>query len=400
MTFATSFPRDVPRLTDGVVSLRAHTPDDVESLHEQANDAVMLRWTTVPDPSTRETAREFATRVVPDGWRSDREWAFAVDACDTDGTVRFVGTVSLRNLGERRAEIAYGAHPWGRGRGYVVRALHLLLEWGFAERDLRTVIWWANRGNWASRKVAWRLGFSFAGTVRQWLPQRGELYDGWVGALTSDDERGPRGPWFDVPRIPGRDVVLRELGEEDLPGIVEACTDQRTSYWLTQMPVPYSERDAVGWLEETREQHASGEGVTWAVAGPRDDRLLGVVTAFGLDPEGSAEVGYWAHPAARGRGVVTEACALVVRHCFVPAEDGGLGRRRLRAFAADGNTASTRVLESNGFVQTGRHREEKRMRDGRYVDLLHFDLLLSDHTGRSAAGGVARRAPDDASRRA
>ena len=81
-SFAMSFPRDVPTLTDGVVTLRAHTPEDVDALYEQATDSVMLRWTMVPDPSTRETAREFATHVIPDGWRSDREWAFAVDAPD------------------------------------------------------------------------------------------------------------------------------------------------------------------------------------------------------------------------------------------------------------------------------------------------------------------------------
>lgn len=381
-SFAMSFPRDVPTLTDGVVRLRAHTPEDVDALYEQATDAVMLRWTTVPDPSTRETAREFATHVIPDGWRSDREWAFAVDAPDADGVPRFVGTVSLRNEGEGRAEVAFGAHPWARGRGYVVRALHLLLEWGFDQRGVRTVIWWANKGNWASRKVAWRLGFSFDGTVREWLPQRGTLYDAWVGALTSTDERRPRTPWFDVPRIRGERVVLRELGEDDVPRVVEACSDERTSYWLTQMPSPYTEQDALTWLEQMREQRATGSGITWALADPDDDRMLGVVTAFDLDAEGTAEVGYWTHPEARGRGLATEACALVVRHCFVLAEDGGLGRRRLRAFAAEGNDASAWVLKTNGFVETGRFREGKQMRDGSYLDLVHFDLLVSEYASQ------------------
>ena len=163
----TDFPDAVPHLSDGTVTLRAHRPDDVQALHEQATDALMLRWTTVPDPSTPETSHAFATEVIPSGWRDDTEWAFAVEAPDPDGVPRFVGTVSLRDRGDRRAEIAYGAHPWARGRGYVDRALRLLLDWGFAEKDLLTVIWWANKGNWASRKVAWRLGFSFDGTVRQ-----------------------------------------------------------------------------------------------------------------------------------------------------------------------------------------------------------------------------------------
>ncbi len=241
------------------------------------------------------------------------------------------------------------------------------------------MIWWANKGNWASRKVAWRLGFSFDGTVREWLPQRGVLYDGWVGALTAVDERRPRTPWLEVPRITGERVVLRELRDDDAPRIVEACSDERTSYWLTQMPSPYGEQDALSWLEDTREQRAAGAALTWAVGDPASDRLLGIITAFHLDDDADAEVGYWAHPDARGRGVVTEACALVVRHAFVPRDDGGLGLRRLRALAADGNVASQRVIEANGFVATGRFRRHKRMRDGSYVDLLHYDLLASEY---------------------
>ena len=69
MTASTSFPDCVPLLTDGVVTLRAHSEDDVRALYEQATDSVMLRWTTVPDPSPPETAKEFATQVIPAGWR-------------------------------------------------------------------------------------------------------------------------------------------------------------------------------------------------------------------------------------------------------------------------------------------------------------------------------------------
>lgn len=385
MGFAMTFPRDVPTLTDGVVTLRAHHPDDVQALYEQATDAVMLRWTTVPDPSTLETAREFATQVIPDGWRSDREWQFAVDAPDDDGSARFVGSVSLRNEGEGRAEIAFGAHPWARGRGYVLRALELLLSWGFEEKQLHTVLWRANKGNWASRKLAWRLGFTFDGTVRQWLPQRGELHDAWTGTLLAGGPRLPRHRWYDVPRITGRGVLLRELRESDVPRIVEACADERTTYWLTQMPVPYTDADALAWLEQVREMRATGAGIAWAVADPDDDRLLGLVNVFDVSTvEGSAEIGYWTHPDARGRGLATEATALLVRHCFVPEDDGGLGLRRVRAFAAAGNDASSRVLTANGLVATGRHREAKRLRDGSWVDLLHYDLLASEHTAPRA----------------
>lgn len=391
MTFPITYPRDVPRLTDGVVTLRAHTVEDVPALQETADDPEMVRWTTVPVPSTRESAREFATGLIPEGWRSDREWAFAVEAPDDEGRPRFVGTVSLRNERERRAEIAYGSHPWARGRGYVLRALRLLVDWGFEHKDLESLIWLAHKGNWASRKVAWRLGFSVDGTLRRWLPQRGELHDAWVGVLTRDDRRAPKHRWYDVPRIVGEQIVLRPPRPEDSDRIVEACSDERSAHWLTDLPTPYTLDAALGYVEYCRDQAASGRGVSWVVADPETDELLGNISLMDLTHGEDAEIGYWAHPAARGRGVMTEACGAVVRHAFVPEEDGGLGLRRLRIEVVPENVASLRVIERNGFVRTGRHRKAHRRRDGGYDDLLTFDMLVSEYRPGGQAQPASRR---------
>ena len=375
------FPDDVPTLSDGVVTLRAHHEEDVPALLEQATDPLMVAWTTVPVPSSEDSARAFATKIVPDGWESGRAWAFAVEAADEHGTPRFCGTVELRDEGAHRAEIAYGAHPWARGRGLMERACRLLLDWGFRDRRLETVIWWAHAGNWASRRLAWRLGFSLDGTVRRGLPQRGELLDGWVGVLLHGDPREPRTPWLDAPRIDGGTVSLRAFLTKDVPRIVEACRDATTQRWLTRMPSPYTRADAEDYLESRREQLAAAEGVSWAVVGPDSDELLGALSLFDLRLGESAEVGYWAHPAARGRGVMTAAVRLAVRHAFVPAEDGGLGLRRLTVLHAEGNTGSQRVIERNGFTLVGRERKQARLRDGSRVDHLAYDLLVEELTG-------------------
>jgi RimJ/RimL family protein N-acetyltransferase len=200
-----------------------------------------------------------------------------------------------------------------------------------------------------------------------------------VGTLTATQQRRPRTAWLPTPRLARDGVVLRRLGSRDTDRIVEACTDPLLTRWLTTLPMPYSEADAHGWLEETRETAATGRGVTWAVAAPTDDRLLGVVTVFDIDPDANAEIGYWSHPEARGRGVMRRACALATRHAFVPHEDGGLGLRRLRALVADGNAASVRVVEATSFRETGRWRRAKLLRDGTRVDLVHFDLLAEEY---------------------
>jgi RimJ/RimL family protein N-acetyltransferase len=258
------------------------------------------------------------------------------------------------------------------------RACRLLLEWGFTEKRLETVIWWANKGNWASRRLAWRLGFSCDGSLRHWLPHRGELLDAWVGVLLAGDERSPRGPWFDVPRIDGPTVSLRSFDRRDIGRIVEACRDERTAYWLSGLPSPYTSDDAVAYLDMRAEQQATGQGLHWAVVDPVTDELLASVALSDVRPGRHAEVGYWTHPAARGRGVMTAACRLAVRHAFVPAEDGGLGLRRLAVLHAEGNTGSQRVIERNGFVPVGRERGAARLGDGRVVDNLVYDLLAEE----------------------
>ena len=371
---------EVPTLSDGTVTLRAHHIGDAEGVYEQCQDPLSQEWTTVPIPYSRDDAKRFVREIMPGGWREDVEWGFAVEAPDDDGTPRFAGTVSLRNEREGRAEVAFGAHPWARGRGVMVRALELLLAWGFEERGLRTVVWWANQGNWASRRLAWQLGFSLDGTVRQWLPQRGELLDAWVGVLLASDERVPRHPWYAVPRIIGENVVLRGHRPDDVPRVQEACLDERTRYWFADLPDPYTLEEARKYVDGRTEHRASGSGIGWVVADPATDVLLANISVFDVQHGRSGEIGYWAHPAARGRGVTTEACGLVIRHAFLPEDVGGLGLQRLTIGAAETNTASRHVIETNGFVQTGRERADSRLRDGSVVDTIRYDLLASEHT--------------------
>ena len=286
-----------PTLTDGVVTLRGHRPDDAEGSYEQCQDPLSRQWTTVPIPYTREMAVHWVTETMPAGWADGSGWGFAVEV---EG--RYAGTVELRDEGAGRAELAFGSHPWVRGSGAMERAVRVLLEWGFAEQGVRVVVWRANVGNWASRKLAWRLGFSFDGTVRRALPQRGELLDGWVGTLLDTDVRGPRRPWLEVPVLEADGLRLRPWREADVPRIVEACRDERTQLWLGRMPNPYTEADARAWLEHQQENRAQGQALNWAVVDrDDDDRALASISAFDLVPEVEVEIGYWAHPDARGK---------------------------------------------------------------------------------------------------
>ncbi len=365
-------PTAAPTLTDGVVTLRAHRAEDVPRMVEQCRDPVSVAWTTVPTPYTESDAEEFGLRDVPGWWAEGKEWAFAVEV---EG--RYAGTISLRDEGPGRAEIAYGSHPDVRGTGAMLRALRLLVDWGFAELGLETIVWQAFTGNWPSRKLAWRLGVTVEGTLRRYLPQRGARRDAWIGTLLSDDPREPRSTWLDVPVLEGDGFRLRPITVDDAARIHEGSADPDSQRWLGQLPAPYTLNDALDYVEKRRELEATGQCVTWAIADPDDDRLLGTILWFNWTAGVECEVGYWTHPEARGRGLMTAAVRLVTGHVFETLEV-----QRVTAFAAADNVASRRVIERAGYRLYGIERYGAWVRDD------HVDMALYDVTASEWAAGV------------
>jgi len=388
-------PPRVPTLTDGTVTLRAHRPDDVPPILEQCRDPLMQRWTTVPARYQRRHAEEFVAGR-PAAWASGEELSLAVQTADG-----FAGSIDLRPDGAAGAEVGYALHPGARGRGVMSRAVRLYLAWGFRALDLQVVHWRAHVGNWPSRRVAWAAGFRVEGTVRGLLVQRGERRDAWVGSLQRGEPMAPAHPWYFPPTLRGAGLTLRGHRDSDLPRIVQACKDPQTVHWLTEVPVPYTTEDARAHLEAVQGEQASGAAMYWVVAGP-DDEVLAELALFGLraGASDSGELGYWAHPAARGRGTTTEAVRMVCRHAVIPREEGGLGLSRLLIRAADGNLASQRVAEKAGFRRSGVERRASVMRDGTSCDDIRFDLLAEDvaRDGAPNPAGAAGAGRDGASR--
>jgi RimJ/RimL family protein N-acetyltransferase len=174
---------------------------------------------------------------------------------------------------------------------------------------------------------------------------------------------------------------LRPLVDTDVPRIAEACADPATQFYLAHLPGPYTEDDAREFVARTRLNAALGTAVSWGIADLDEDRLLGNVSVFRLDdvyqPAG-AEIGYWAHPDARGRGAIREGAALAVAHAFRPEAEGGLGRDRLQLGASVVNAGSRRIAERLGFSLLAIHHRdgvigrgaERRVDDGAWYELL------------------------------
>ncbi|KHL15855.1 RimJ/RimL family protein N-acetyltransferase [Mumia flava] len=372
------FPDDVPVLSDGPVTLRALAEPDLESVVEQSVDPLTLRWTTIPEGYDREQARAWL-RFNETAWSSGTEHVFAVDAPRSGGPRHgaraYAGTVTLRDAGPGRAIVGYVAHPAARGTGAMHTALGLLLRYGFERLDLQTVLWQSERGNWPSRKLAWRHGFSFDGVVRGWLGAHdGTITDAWTGTLRRDDPPGPRGPWWSLETLRAERVVLRALQERDDPRIVEGCSDPTTVRWLPMLPVPYRPTDAAAFRAAVLDGVAAARSASWAIADASSDALLGTI-GIPRQSEAGVEIGYWLHPEARGRGIAVEAVERLVGHAFAPRERGGLGVVRAFVRIQEGNAASLRVAQAAGFAMAGSERASMLGRDGRIADALLLDRV-------------------------
>ena len=108
-------------------------------------------------------------------------------------------------------------------------------------------------------------------------------------------------------------------------------------------------------------------GWAWCVA-DAEDRCLGAVSLEGFGGYARRlEIGYWAHPEARGQGVITEAVRVVTAH----VEDRDLADSVIIRCAA-GNVASRRVAEAAGYVRNGVQPASEPLGDGSLDDLLLY----------------------------
>ena len=404
--------------------LSESTPHNVPPVFETSR--LRLRpWRDSDSPRSGEGPDGDSLRFMPDGaqpgpddfpeWlarrRRDMDTGADVYWCVADlATDEMLGNVQVFGMGpvdvRFQGELGYWLRPGARGRGVIGEALGPIVAHAFRPVEdgglgLTRLHAATNSDNAVSQSILRSVGFTQWGADHQaWRRADGSLSDGTYFELLASDLVAPEVPAGPHRRGPRAGVVepvtlesdplltgsaprirLREWRHADADRVAEACSDQRTRHWLAaSLPSPYTVEAAHSYIAGCIEDARAGRSLYWCVADPLSDLCLGSVAVMDLrDALGTAgEIGYWTHPAARGQGVMSAAVRLAVRHAFIAREDGGLGRKRLRLNAADGNSASLHIARTNGFVPIGRDRCSEPLGDGTFADLLRFDLLVDE----------------------
>jgi RimJ/RimL family protein N-acetyltransferase len=122
----------------------------------------------------------------------------------------------------------------------------------------------------------------------------------------------------------------------------------RDAVRFTRIPEPVPPGFARAWLRRYEEGRAEGTREAFAIVG-EDGGFLGLAVAPEIDRETrTAELGYLVAPAARGRGIATEALRRLTAWAF-----SELGMRRLQLLIGVDNVASKKVAERCGYVYEG-----------------------------------------------
>ncbi|MFB4280012.1 MULTISPECIES: GNAT family N-acetyltransferase [unclassified Nonomuraea] len=188
-------------------------------------------------------------------------------------------------------------------------------------------------------------------------------------------------------------LILRPPVEADAEPIVKMCDDPVTVRFMPLLPRPYTLEHALDYVKSSTGKWEDG-GAEYAIT--EDGRFAGSIGVRPADHWGVAELGYLVAPWARGRNVATTATRAVSDWLF----DQGVRRVELQAEVE--NVASLRVAYKAGFQEEGRRRAAKRLRDGRYVDLVTFARLKGDapvapylpfFPGGELSDGVVRLVP-------
>ncbi|QNE22889.1 GNAT family N-acetyltransferase [Kribbella qitaiheensis] len=366
------------------MTLRAPGPDDLAGAIE--------RYLESPGGSFgAEDARRWVTYGITEAWAAGSQLVFVIEY---DG--RYAGSVGLKPDSMGNASVHFGLAAWAQGAGVAARAVRLVLEFGFETCGFHVIHWWAAAGNWPSRRVAWATGFRAGPTIEGLAEMAGRRTDAWTGWILPGDRREARQRWLEVPVLETSRIRLRTWRDDEIDRITTARTNQATAHFLPFIPQPFAAEDARWWLKDMAEQAAAGRRFNWCIADASTDLGLGNLTLFNLGPDGDGELGYWAHPDAQGRGIMTEAIRTVASWFFAapadnstaadraPVAGSGFGGARLVIRTAATNKAARKVAESAGFRHAGTEREAFRL-STHPDDRVTYDLLASDQVASSGA---------------
>ncbi|ATB31986.1 GNAT family N-acetyltransferase [Melittangium boletus] len=175
-------------------------------------------------------------------------------------------------------------------------------------------------------------------------------------------------PVLHTPRL-----ILRRPCDADAAALLPMRSDPEVMRYIPR-PIAKSEDDVRALLHMMGEALQKGERINWAMEWRESGEAIGLIGYVDILPEHRrAEVGYSLRRDYHRRGIMREALAAVV--------DYGFERMHLHTILAitdADNNASGKLLESAGFREEGRFREDCYY-NGAFRNSVYYGLMRTDN---------------------
>lgn len=190
-------------------------------------------------------------------------------------------------------------------------------------------------------------------------------------------------PMFDFdhfPEIETERLRLRQMDEADAPAILAHFGHPQVTRFIDLGEDEVVDlASAAAIIQWENAQFDKRQGWRWGITRKDEDAVIGTCGFHRwARADRRAEIGYDLHPDHWGQGYMTEIVARMVRFGFTD-----MNLHRIEADVTDGNGASVRVLEKNGFTHEGSWRERV-FQKGHFITLLQFGLLESEYQSYEA----------------
>ncbi len=171
-------------------------------------------------------------------------------------------------------------------------------------------------------------------------------------------------------------IYLRPLRRSDANAVFDAVTKSRSDLdrFMIWSPLTTKVKHTAAFIRQTFVWRRREVGYAFGVFEASTGEYLGNCGLHDVRQRvRSAEIGYWIRSDQAGKGLTTEASALLLKFAFE-----GLQLHRVILRAATDNGGSNRVAEKLGFRLDGIHRHEDLLARG-WIDYNYFCLLEEEY---------------------
>jgi [ribosomal protein S5]-alanine N-acetyltransferase len=160
------WPKEIPTLTLGLVTLRSSAETDIDAIFTACQDPLIPAFTTVPSSFTMDHAIDLV-RSDPFNFAERREIGFVIEFGNGQDR-KFAGVISLHTISIKNhtAEIGYWIEQSMRGKGIATVAARIITDLGLTTIGFRRIDGLVDVENVSSQKLLKSAGFTQEGILR------------------------------------------------------------------------------------------------------------------------------------------------------------------------------------------------------------------------------------------